>query len=927
MVAAFLCLVPPVAYAQAAQQAGGPVSERADDAGRVPEQRPGVGSGTEEAGGPAPGVQRGASEGAGTGEPGVAGPVTLEGDPGASGRAAVSVGILAGRPTVSAIRANAPPRIDGRLDDPIWRTAVRITEFVQQRPLEGAPATEQTEVYVAYDSQKIYFGIYAHYSDPKLIRANRVDRDQTGRDDTVQVYFDPFLDQQRAYVFSVNGYGVQSDSILGSGYWGGFAGGFGALGQQPAGGVRGGSAPPPHRAGVRDGDPGPGGRSWDVLFDQQRAYISSFNGYGVPSDSVPGSGLLGGFGPKSPPQNHTSGGGGSGAPGDSSWDALFDSAGTLLEDGWTAEMAIPFKSLRYPARQQGEVHRWGFQIQRDIDSKDESVVWAPISRNVMGMLRQMGVLEGMTNLSTSRNLEFLPTFTAIQAGTLDTKTAAYANLDTKPEGALNLKYGITPNLMLDFTYNPDFSQIESDRPQIEVNQRFPVFYPELRPFFLEGQEIYQIQAPERLTLVHTRTLVDPRYGAKLTGKVGNTSLGFMVADDEAPGKVDDRIDPAYGQTAKIVLGRVRYDLYSESHIGAIFTDRQFLDSYSRVGGLDGVFRFGANHRFRFTAMSSDRRNTAGVPAKAVTHDDEHTALEHAEFADDPVILTDEPPIPAGVRSTGSMLDFNFRKEGRHLIYEVRHNEIHPEFGTDLGFVRRVDQKQSAASVSYRWWPESWLINWEPRVQYERNYDYQGVLQDEGVSGRLNFQFANNINFNVNMNRDMERYRDINFWKTRYNVGGSVNTSRRFGVGAFYWTGDQIRFIENPFLGGDRQLNMFINVRPFSRLQSEINFNTSRFIDVRTDAEVFDVKIVRTRTTYQFTDRLLLRNIMEYDTFEKTLGGNLLVAYRVNAGTVFFVGYDDHYRQGNQIDALLLPTTRLLRTNRAVFTKLQYLFRY
>ena len=235
--------------------------------------------------------------------------------------------------------------------------------------------------------------------------------------------------------------------------------------------------------------------------------------------------------------------------------------------------------------------------------------------------------------------------------------------------------------------------------------------------------------------------------------------------------------------------------------------------------------------------------------------------------------------------------------------------------------------RDSANVAYRWWPESWIINWRPQLSYERNYDYDGVLQDEGIWGRLDAQFAKNINVNANINRDMERYRGINFWKTRFNLGGSVNTSRRFALGGFYWMGDQIRYVEDPFLGADTNLNMFINVRPFSRLQSEINLNTSRFIDVRTDAKVFDVKIFRTRTTYQFTDRLLLRNITEYNTFDKTLGGNLLVTYRVNAGTVFFVGYDDHYRQGRMIDEAVFPTTRLLRTNRAVFTKLQYLFRY
>ncbi len=805
-------------------------------------------------------AQAGASEGSGTSGQSVAGPLTLQGDPGGSGRGAVSIGVLTGRPTVSAVRTNEPPRIDGRLDDTVWRSAPRVTEFVQQRPLEGTPATERTDVSIAYDSQNIYFGIYAYYSDPELIRANRVDRDQTAGDDTVRVYFDPFLDQQRAYVFSVNGYGVQSDAVLG-----GAEASSGTVGQQIVGGVRGGG-----RANVITAVAEGEGQSTSLLGRLWERIKS-----------------------RTPPQNHTSGGNRSGAPGDSSWDALFESAGRLVEDGWVAEMAIPFKSLRYPTRQEGEAHRWGLQIERTIGGKNESVVWAPVSRNVMGMLRQMGVFDGMTNLSTSRNLEFLPTVTAIRADTLHTGADAHdhEHLETQAQGAMNVKYGVTSNLVFDFTYNPDFSQIESDQAQIEVNQRFPVFFPERRPFFLEGQEIYQISAPFPLALVHTRTVVDPRYGAKLTGKAGKMSLGFMVANDEAQGNLDDHASAAYGQDAKVVLGRLRYDLYSESHLGVIFTDREFLDSYSRVAGVDGAFRLGVNHRLRFTALSADRRDEDGT------------------------------------RHTGPMFDINLQKEGRHLIYNVRHSQLDPEFGTNLGFVRRVDEKRTSASVSYRWWPESWIINWEPRLQYSRNYDYQGVLQDETVSGRLSFAFTNNISLYANVNRDMERYRSTDFSKTRYSIGGNVNTSRRVGVGFSSTAGDQIRFVENPFLGADRQLNLLVTLRPFSRLQSEIVFNTSRFTDVRTDSQVFDVKILRTRATYQFTDRLTLRNIMEYDTFEKTVGGNLLASYRVNAGTVFFVGYDDHYRQGNRIDERLFPTSAMLRTNRAVFTKLQYLFRY
>ena len=151
----------------------------------------------------------------------------------------------------------------------------------------------------------------------------------------------------------------------------------------------------------------------------------------------------------------------------------------------------------------------------------------------MGFLAQLGVLDGMTDLSTSRNLELLPTITAVNAKAIDATTATYGRADTR-EGGFGVRYGVTSNLVLDFTYNPDFSQIESDRAQIEVNQRFPLFFPELRPFFLEGQEIFSVQGP--VTLAHSRTILDPRYGAKVTGKIGRATVGVLVADDEAAGR-------------------------------------------------------------------------------------------------------------------------------------------------------------------------------------------------------------------------------------------------------------------------------------------------------------------------------------------------------------------------------------------------------
>ena len=713
-------------------------------------------------------------------------------------------GILAGRPRIRPPRIYTPPVIDGRLDDPVWQTATLITDFVQQAPLDGAPATEETEVYLAYDADHLYFGFYLHYDDPGLMRANRVDRDRAPQDDLITVYFDPFMDQQRVYDFDVNAYNVQGDGVINA--------------------------------------------------SRQRGGAIPFA--------------------------------------DRSWDTLFDSGAQIVDDGYTAEMAIPFKSVRYPQQPPGEPHRWGLQIVREIKSKDqENDVWAPMSREVQSFMAQMGVLEGMTNLSTSRNLEILPTFTGIQFGSLDEASGVYLEQGMSPEAGLNLKYGLTSNLTADFTVNPDFSQIESDRPQIEVNQRFPLFFDELRPFFLEGAEIFEFTSP--VQLVHTRTIVDPRVGGKLTGKVGRTTLGLLVADDEAPGLRDDRTDPAFGQTAQFLVGRARYDLYAESYVGTLFTNREFLDGYSRVGGFDTQLRLNRVSRFNFVAYQS-------------THRDE-----------------------VGVERSGPMWGALYSQNGRNLRVRSFVGQTDPDFRTDVGFVRRVDQQRTFHNVDYRWFPEHWLIDWGPALQYERSYNFDDVLEDEVYEAGLRFSFARSISADVTGHRVLERFGGVDFWKWRRRFSTSINSSRGFSLGLRADAGDEIFFDpDDPFLGRQTSVGVNATVRPWSSVQSRVSLDTARFTGVRTgESEVFDVKIWRGLTTWQLTDRFLLRNISEYNTFSTELDLNFLLTYRVNAGTAFYLGYDDHYRQADHIDEERFFSTDLRRTNRAIFTKVQYLFRY
>jgi hypothetical protein len=280
---------------------------------------------------------------------------------------------------------------------------------------------------------------------------------------------------------------------------------------------------------------------------------------------------------------------------------------------------------------------------------------------------------------------------------------------------------------------------------------------------------------------------------------------------------------------------------------------------------------------------------------------------------------------SGDRASGEMFNTRLAHNGRNLNYGVYYDHVAPGFATATGFVRRVDTRQTRANGGYRWWPERRLINWRPRFSAARTYDFAGVLQDENLNAGVNFQFARNVNVGAGFDRDMERYRAIDFRKSNVSVDANVNTSRAFSIGGGINAGDRIRFGTDPFLGSGVDVRLNVTVRPTPRLQSDLSINTSRLIDPVTLAPAFDVKIYRALTTYQFTERLLVRAINEFNSFDKKVGWNLLVTYRVNAYTVFYTGYDDRLERGDRInETLFLP--EYTRTKRALFVKLQYLFR-
>jgi hypothetical protein len=284
----------------------------------------------------------------------------------------------------------------------------------------------------------------------------------------------------------------------------------------------------------------------------------------------------------------------------------------------------------------------------------------------------------------------------------------------------------------------------------------------------------------------------------------------------------------------------------------------------------------------------------------------------------------------GVRKSGWATEATVRQNARNLSWGAVSTWMSPEFASQLSFVRRVNTIENRYNVNYKWYPEGWIRNWGPGFNIGWLNDYDRVLQNStDWNPSVSFVFDKNISLNASVARTMELYRDIQFHKTNWTVSGSVNTSRKVLFSASLTHGDEIRFIADPFLGKLTDYNVTATFRPFSRLQSVLRVDGNRFRDPVNRAQEFHVRILRSTTTYQFTPRLLVRNIWELNTGQgsnHTMFENILVTYRVNSGTVFYVGYDDRFKEGSAINSQIFSDPAYKRTNRAIFTKLQYLFR-
>ncbi|MFQ6110264.1 MAG: DUF5916 domain-containing protein, partial [Candidatus Aminicenantales bacterium] len=536
---------------------------------------------------------------------------------------------------------------------------------------------------------------------------------------------------------------------------------------------------------------------------------------------------------------------------DKSWDTFFITDARIDEEGYVVELSIPFKSLRFP---NSPSQIWGLQIKRNIRRKNEEIYWHPRSRDVDGFLIQAGTMEISGDLEKGKNLEIMPVFTGLKE-----KEEKF-----NPEAGLNLKYGITSDLTGDFTYNPDFSQVEADMPQIEVNQRYALYYPEKRPFFLEGKSNFDTP----LELVYTRAVIDPQWGVKLTGKIGKTTLGFLSLYDFNPVDIEMPSGASALETADRALVnvfRLKRDLFSESYIGMILTDKEMgsswrsvSKSYNRVAGVDGHFKFLNIYRFTFQVVGSkskvEREETDIVPA----------------------------------------MTFSLSRRGRHLGLSLSYTHIPLDFEGSLGFFRRKDIRSLNTRLSYAILPQTDLVvDIRPSIQYRRIYDFADVLTDEEIEVGFFMSGWRGSHIRAGFSNSLERYEGINFRKKSFRGGMSSDPFSWFSGGINFSFGDSIYYDENPYLGYKKSVGFRLTFKPITNLRLFYNLKNDTFFKKKGGEKVYHVNIISQRISYQISRPLSVRLITDYNDYHKELYTSLLISYEYRPGTVFYFGIDDN----------------------------------
>ncbi len=665
---------------------------------------------------------------------------------------------------------------------------------------------------------------------------------------------------------------------------------------------------------------------------------------------------------------------------DVSWDAVWDSRGKVTSRGFVVWMAIPFKSLRFPATKEQE---WGIILYRGIVRKNEDAFWPQISLKIQGRLGQAATLYGLEGISPGHDIELIPYGIMRGFRALDQRdpyNPYFQNAVAQGQFGLDAKFVIHDHFVLDLTANPDFSQVESEDPEITVNQRFEVYFPEKRPFFLENEDYFRTP----IDLFFTRNIQDPSAGIRLTGKEGPYAVGVMASDDRAPGQAVPNFCPPTspicsaslsGDRSYFTIARLNRDIFKQSSVGVVYTGWECptTGEFNRLGGADTRLRLNDNWILEAQAVTSSS-NLQGLNVRNL-----ETTCEYNLF-----------PFSSGNFGNGNHYagpadKVEVRRNGLHFNYIGTYADVSPGFVSVPGFVNRVDIRGMYNTVWYRFRPKKkWILNWGPSMRQRYVFDHEGNRLDtyydpylkiegggqtyiwlypyDGLRERLrpqDFCFLGFSCYPPIANRDYHEHESGVRIQTGYFPKVTVGASYDWGDGAnFVASASAPAPLNQPFLARQDTATGTLTFRPMKPLKIE---NTYLFERLRaTDSTyqlaasqipgigkgIFNNHIVRSKWNWQFTPQLSLRMILQYNSVlantpgtavypytylptQKEFNADFLVTYLVHPGTAIYLGYNSDLQNLDVMPGLGVLNTAKghINDSRQFFVKVSYQFRF
>lgn len=650
----------------------------------------------------------------------------------------------------------------------------------------------------------------------------------------------------------------------------------------------------------------------DTFNDERRAYVFYFNPFGIQADSILTDGAQSGS--------------------DFSVDVVMESKGVLLDDGYSVEVKVPFKSLRY-ATGKGQV--WGFNVGRRIPHlNNENVSWMPIERDVSS-LRQIGKITGLSDITNERSLEIVPSVTLSESGErVEDASQPFGsrilNGPVKKDIGVSIKYQITPNVTLDAAVNPDFAEVEADAPVVRANERFPIFFPEKRPFFLEGIDYFRTA----LQVVNTRNIADPDVAVKLTGKTGRNTFGLLSAIDRFPGTKTK---------AYIGVMRLKRDFGVQSNIGLIATTYHFgSQRHNNLVGVDGKFQLTPQRVFDFQVVGTNSHRRFYNPE---TNDSAYRSGNGIAYT-------------ANYDYTGKNTGYRFGVSGRSKDYRA-----------DVGFTRRTNTHALSASLRLGTEPnpKKMLISFSTRSSSTLSVDGQGRLQSSRSSFNTYWSFQKQFRIETGTDFEVARIYEDEFGARRnasqqgiffgenfrkanqFTSDGEIDKTfnEKVSISAGYGiTTNSLDFdfgaseryprVSPAALAGNSKLDpgkafsfqysVDLNLQPTGPWSIELKYEREKLRRNDNKLIAFDSNIYSLSSTYQFTRFVFTRVRLDYETVDGTINSQLLFGWSPNPGTAFYVGYNDNsnYRAFNEFRDRFDEGFR--RDGRRFFIRMSYLFR-